>query len=99
MAATGPLRVLGIDPGSRKTGWGVVEKHGNPIQVSAVATYRVKDPAKALIDVQGYQRYVQNRIRERFGFEGAPIRVHYKEKRKRVLAPKPSAEPAGRRRR
>jgi regulator of protease activity HflC (stomatin/prohibitin superfamily) len=38
----------------------VVEKHGNPIQVSAVATYRVKDPRRALIDVQGYQRYVQN---------------------------------------
>ncbi len=38
----------------------VVEQHGNPIQVSAVATYRVKDPARALIDVQGYQRYVQN---------------------------------------
>jgi regulator of protease activity HflC (stomatin/prohibitin superfamily) len=38
----------------------VVEKHGNPIQVSAVAIYRVKDPARALIDVQGYQRYVQN---------------------------------------
>ena len=29
MAVTGALRVLGIDPGSRKTGWGVVEKHGN----------------------------------------------------------------------
>jgi regulator of protease activity HflC (stomatin/prohibitin superfamily) len=38
----------------------VVEKNGNPIQVSAVAIYRVKDPARALIDVQGYQRYVQN---------------------------------------
>ncbi len=29
MPANGTLRVLGIDPGSRKTGWGVVEKHGN----------------------------------------------------------------------
>ncbi len=38
----------------------VVELVGNPIQVSAVAVYRVADPAKALIDVQGYQRYVQN---------------------------------------
>lgn len=38
----------------------VVEQQGNPIQVSAVAVYRVKDPARALIDVQGYQRYVQN---------------------------------------
>jgi regulator of protease activity HflC (stomatin/prohibitin superfamily) len=38
----------------------VVEKHGNPIQVSAVAIYRVADPARALIDVHGYQRFVQN---------------------------------------
>ena len=38
----------------------VVEQHGNPIQVSAVAVYRVADPARALIDVAGYQRYVQN---------------------------------------
>lgn len=38
----------------------VVEQNGNPIQVSAVAIYRVSNPARALIDVQGYQRYVQN---------------------------------------
>jgi regulator of protease activity HflC (stomatin/prohibitin superfamily) len=38
----------------------VVEKHGNPIHVSAVAIYRVANPARALIDVHGYQRFVQN---------------------------------------
>ena len=38
----------------------VVEAQGNPIQVSAVAVYRVNDPARALIDIQGYQRYVVN---------------------------------------
>ncbi len=37
----------------------VVETHGSPIQVSAVCVYRVADPAKALIDVQGYQGFVQ----------------------------------------
>ena len=37
----------------------VVETHGSPIQVSAVCVYRVVDPAKALIDVQGYQGFVQ----------------------------------------
>jgi len=36
----------------------VVEKHGSPIQVSAVCVYRVVDAAKALIDVQGYQYFV-----------------------------------------
>ncbi len=30
-----------------------------------------------------YQRYVQNQLRKRFGFEGAPIRVLYRQKRRR----------------
>ena len=28
-----------------------------------------------------YQRYIQNQIRKRFGFEGTPIRIRYKSKR------------------
>jgi GTP-binding protein len=31
-----------------------------------------------------YRRYVSNQLRKRFGFEGVPIRVIYKEKRKRA---------------
>jgi GTP-binding protein len=30
-----------------------------------------------------YQRYVQNQLRKRFGFEGAPVRVLYRQKRRR----------------
>ena len=30
-----------------------------------------------------YQRYVSNQIRERFGFEGTPLRIHYRPKTKR----------------
>ncbi|HEY1958488.1 MAG TPA: ribosome biogenesis GTPase Der [Polyangiaceae bacterium] len=30
-----------------------------------------------------YQRYVQNQLRKRFGFVGSPIRVHYRQKRRR----------------
>ena len=30
-----------------------------------------------------YQRYVQNQIRKRFGFPGSPIRVYYRQKRRR----------------
>ncbi len=30
-----------------------------------------------------YRRFVVNRLREDFGFEGVPVRVHYKAKRKR----------------
>lgn len=30
-----------------------------------------------------YQRFIQNQIRKRFGFEGTPIRIRYRSKRKR----------------
>ena len=30
-----------------------------------------------------YRRYVQNQIRENFGFEGVPVKVKYKERRRR----------------
>ena len=30
-----------------------------------------------------YQRYVQNQLRKRFGFVGSPIRVLYRQKRRR----------------
>lgn len=33
-----------------------------------------------------YQRYVSNQIRERFGFEGTPLRVHYRPRNKRERA-------------
>jgi GTPase len=29
---------------------------------------------------QSYRRYVMNAIRKEFGFEGVPIRVHYKQR-------------------
>jgi GTP-binding protein len=37
-----------------------------------------------------YQRFVTNQIRKTFGFEGVPIKVHSKERTKKVLAPKPT---------
>ena len=30
-----------------------------------------------------YKRFVQNQLREHFGFEGVPVRVHYKGRRRR----------------
>jgi GTP-binding protein len=36
-----------------------------------------------------YQRFVTNQMRATFGFEGVPIKVHYKERTKKILAPKP----------
>ncbi len=45
-----------------------------------------------------YRRFVINQLRKQFGFEGAPVRVIYKARRRRELAPLP-APPAGRTRR
>jgi GTP-binding protein len=36
-----------------------------------------------------YQRYVQNQLRKRFGFAGSPIRVFYRNKRRRDEDPRP----------
>jgi GTP-binding protein len=37
-----------------------------------------------------YQRFVTNQIRKTFGFEGVPINVHYRERTKKILPPKPA---------
>jgi GTP-binding protein len=37
-----------------------------------------------------YQRFVINQIRKTFNFEGVPIQVHYREKSKKILPPKPA---------
>jgi GTP-binding protein len=42
-----------------------------------------------------YQRFVINQIRETFGFDGVPINVHYRERSKRILPPKPRREKRG----
>jgi predicted GTPase len=39
-----------------------------------------------------YQRFVTNQLRKTFGFEGVPIKVHYKERTKKQLPPKPRRE-------
>lgn len=38
----------------------MVEASGNPIQVSCVVVYRVVDAERAVLGVQGYERFVQN---------------------------------------
>ena len=37
-----------------------------------------------------YRRYVENRLRDTFGFEGVPVRVKYKERRRRELENAPA---------
>ena len=73
----------------------VLEHHPPPIhRGKAVRLYYVtqaatKPPTFVVVTNEpdavhfSYQRYVANRIRERFGFEGTPIRVFYRAKRRR----------------
>jgi crossover junction endodeoxyribonuclease RuvC len=39
------IRIIGIDPGLRRTGWGVVEAHGNSLRFVAAGTIRSDDKA------------------------------------------------------
>jgi crossover junction endodeoxyribonuclease RuvC len=43
--ATGPIRILGIDPGLRHCGWGIIEQHGS--RLSYIACGRI-DPSDKL---------------------------------------------------
>jgi crossover junction endodeoxyribonuclease RuvC len=39
------MRIIGIDPGLRRTGWGVIESHGNSLKFIASGTVRSDDKA------------------------------------------------------
>ena len=40
-----PIRILGIDPGLRRTGWGVVEIEGNRLMFLACGSLATQDRA------------------------------------------------------
>ncbi|HJK94949.1 MAG TPA: ribosome biogenesis GTPase Der [Polyangiaceae bacterium LLY-WYZ-15_(1-7)] len=72
----------------------VLERHPPPTQKNrAIRLYYVTQAASApptFVVVTNYpklvhfsyQRYVENQLRERFGFEGTPLKIRYKAKRK-----------------
>ena len=39
------IRILGIDPGLRRTGWGVIEVQGNTLRFVSSGTVRSDDKA------------------------------------------------------
>jgi GTPase len=73
----------------------VIERHPPPthksksVRLYYVTQASVKPPTFVAVTNEpdavhfSYQRYVVNRIRERFGFEGTPVRVFYRRKRRR----------------
>ena len=42
-----PIRILGIDPGLRRTGWGVIEIDGNRLIYVACGSVETSDKAAA----------------------------------------------------
>ncbi|MFO0558252.1 MAG: ribosome biogenesis GTPase Der [Polyangiales bacterium] len=73
----------------------VIEKHPPPVQNNRsvrlyyVSQVGVRPPRFAAVSnfpesiAVSYDRYLKNQMRERFGFEGVPIRISYKAKRKK----------------
>jgi GTP-binding protein len=64
------------------------QRYRSPVRMHYVSQTRVRPPTFAFFSntpdgiKTPYRRYLANTLRERFGFEGTPLRVHIKKKRK-----------------
>jgi len=64
------------------------QRHNHPVRIHYCTQIRVRPPTFAFYcnSPEGmktpYRRYLANTIRDRYGFEGTPLRVHIKAKRK-----------------
>ncbi len=64
------------------------QRYHNPVRMHFCTQIRVRPPTFAIYTnspdgiTRPYQRYLANTIRDRYGFEGTPLRVHIKKKRK-----------------
>jgi crossover junction endodeoxyribonuclease RuvC len=67
------MRILGIDPGSRLLGWGIIEKSGNRIQVVEHGTIKLFHKEYRDIPVD---ETTPSRLREIFEKLGEVIRMH-----------------------
>jgi crossover junction endodeoxyribonuclease RuvC len=64
----GPIRILGIDPGLRRTGWGVIETFGNRLSFVAcgsLVTDEKADLAVRLVEIYGGLARVVEKFRPR----------------------------------
>ncbi|MCB9666061.1 MAG: ribosome biogenesis GTPase Der [Alphaproteobacteria bacterium] len=64
------------------------QKHHHPVRIHYMTQARVRPPTFVAwantpdgVTV-AYQRYLQNRLRENFGFEGTPVKLHIRARRK-----------------
>jgi len=64
------------------------QRHHHPVRLYYVTQTRVRPPTFAFWCntpegiIPAYRRYLQRRLRERFGFGGTPLRLHFKRRRK-----------------
>jgi GTP-binding protein len=64
------------------------QKHHKPVRIYYATQHRVRPPTFVVFSnspdaiTVSYQRYLVRRMREEFGFEGCPIRLHLKKRRK-----------------
>ncbi len=64
------------------------QRHHRPVRLYYMTQTRVRPPTFALFSNTpdgigpAYRRYLANRLRESWGFEGTPLRLHFKRRRK-----------------
>ncbi len=64
------------------------QKHHHPVRLNYATQARVRPPTFLIWSnspeavKKPYKRYLENKLRETWGFEGTPIRIHLKQKRK-----------------
>lgn len=64
------------------------QKHHHPVRLYYMSQARVRPPTFVAFSntpdgvTPGYKRYLQNRLREAFGFEGTPLKLHVRRRRK-----------------
>jgi GTP-binding protein len=64
------------------------QRHHHPVRMHFVSQTRVRPPTFAFFSnspdgiTASYRRYLANTLRDRYGFEGTPLRVHVRKKRK-----------------
>jgi GTP-binding protein len=66
----------------------VPQKHNRPVRINYITQIRVRPPtfvvwANTPEGVKtAYRRYLENRLRDTYGFKGTPIRLHVRKKRR-----------------
>jgi GTP-binding protein len=64
------------------------QKHHRPVRLNYMTQARVRPPSFVVWSNSPdavkppYRRYLENRLRENYGFEGTPLRIHVRKKRK-----------------